>query len=49
MSEFFIQEKHLSRATRTVIKNESGKSIFLMVGRWGTKGLISQVALHLLQ
>ena len=38
MSEFFIQEKHLSRVTRTVVKNESGKSIFLMVGRWGTKG-----------
>ena len=38
MSEYFIQEKHLSRATRTVVKDESVKSIFLMVGRWGTKG-----------
>ncbi len=38
MSEFFIQEKQLSRATRTVVKNEAGKSLFLMVGRWGTKG-----------
>lgn len=38
MSEFFIQEKQLSRATRTIVKNEDGKSLFLMVGRWGTKG-----------
>lgn len=38
MSEFFIQEKQLSRATRTVVKNEAGKSLFLMVGHWGTKG-----------
>lgn len=38
MSEFFIQEKQLSRATRTIVKDEKGKSLFLMVGRWGTKG-----------
>lgn len=38
MSEFFIQEKQLSRATRTIVKNEDGQSLFLMVGRWGTKG-----------
>ncbi len=38
MSEFFIQEKQLSQVTRTVVKNQAGKSLFLMVGRWGTKG-----------
>ncbi|MBJ0750761.1 hypothetical protein JFF97_00675 [Enterococcus faecium] len=38
MSEFFIQEKQLGRATRTIVKNEKGHSLFLMVGRWGTKG-----------
>ena len=38
MSEFFIQEKQLGRATRTIVKNEKGHSLFLMVGRWGNKG-----------
>lgn len=33
MSEFFIQEKQLGRATRTIVKNEKGHSLFLMVGR----------------
>lgn len=38
MSEFFIQDKQLSRITRTIVKDENGKSLFLLVGRWGTKG-----------
>lgn len=38
MSEFFIQEKQLSTITRTIIKDEKGNSLFLMVGRWGTRG-----------
>ncbi|MFV0557768.1 MAG: LURP-one-related/scramblase family protein [Enterococcus sp.] len=38
MSEFFIQEKQLSRVTRTIIKDEAGKAQYLLVGRWGTKG-----------
>lgn len=38
MSEFFIQDKQLSSVTRTIVKNEDGKSLFLLVGRWGTKG-----------
>lgn len=38
MSEFFIQDKQLSKITRTIVKDEKGKSLFLMVGRWGTKG-----------
>lgn len=38
MSEFFIQERQLSSVTRTIIKDEEGKSLFLMVGRWGARG-----------
>lgn len=38
MSEYFIQEKQLSTITRTIIKDEGGKSLFLLVGRWGTRG-----------
>lgn len=38
MSEFFIQDRQLSSITRTIVKDEKGKSLFLMVGRWGTKG-----------
>ncbi|MGX7273475.1 MULTISPECIES: LURP-one-related/scramblase family protein [Enterococcus] len=38
MSEFFIQEQQLSKVTRTLVKDEDGKSIFLLVGRWGTRG-----------
>ncbi|KAF1295659.1 hypothetical protein BAU15_03715 [Enterococcus sp. JM4C] len=38
MAEFFIQERQLSRVTRTIVKDSQGKSLFLLVGRWGTKG-----------
>lgn len=38
MSEYFIQDKQLSSVTRTIVKDEKGKSLYLMVGRWGTKG-----------
>lgn len=38
VSEFFIQEKQLSNVTRTIVKDEDGKSLFLLVGRWGTRG-----------
>lgn len=38
MSEYFIQDKQLSSVTRTIVKDEAGKSLYLMVGRWGTKG-----------
>lgn len=37
MSEYFIQQS-LGNATRTVIKDEDGKSLFLMIGRWGCRG-----------
>ena len=38
MSEFFIQDKQLSKVTRTVVKDETGHSLYLLVGRWGAKG-----------
>jgi uncharacterized protein YxjI len=38
VSEFFIQEQQLSNVTRTIVKDEDGKSLFLLVGRWGTRG-----------
>ena len=38
MSEFFIQEKQLSKVTRTIVKDEAGHSLFLLVGRWGAYG-----------
>ncbi|MGX7244132.1 LURP-one-related/scramblase family protein [Enterococcus quebecensis] len=38
MSEFFIQERQLSNVTRTLVNDEDGKSLFLLVGRWGTRG-----------
>lgn len=38
VSEFFIQEQQLSTVTRTIVKDEDGKSLFLLVGRWGTRG-----------
>ncbi|MEI5994747.1 LURP-one-related/scramblase family protein [Candidatus Enterococcus mansonii] len=38
MSEFFIQEQQLSNVTRTIVKDENGQSLFLLVGRWGTRG-----------
>jgi uncharacterized protein YxjI len=38
VSEFFIQERQLSNVTRTIVKDYQGKSLFLLVGRWGTKG-----------
>ncbi len=38
MPEFYIQDKQLSNITRTVVTDEKGQSLFLLVGRWGTKG-----------
>lgn len=38
MPEYFIQDKQLSAVTRTIVKDEDGQSLYLMVGRWGTKG-----------
>lgn len=38
MSEYFIQEQQLVNLTRTVVKDINGKSIFLLIGHWGTKG-----------
>ncbi|MGY3748276.1 LURP-one-related/scramblase family protein [Vagococcus salmoninarum] len=38
MSDFFIRQNLLSSNARTIIKNEAGEPVFLMVGRWGTRG-----------
>jgi len=38
VSEFFIQEQQLNMITRTVVKDEQGHSLFLLVGRWGSRG-----------
>ena len=38
MSEFFIQEQQLGKVTRTIVKDQAGRSLFLLVGRWGTRG-----------
>ncbi|MGG5315618.1 MULTISPECIES: LURP-one-related/scramblase family protein [Enterococcus] len=38
MTEYLIQEKHLSSATRTIVKDIDGKAVYLMVGQWGRKG-----------
>lgn len=38
MAEYYIQEKLLSNVTRTIVKDENQRSVYLMVGRWGGKG-----------
>ncbi len=38
MSKFYVQQKLLSSNSRTIIKDEKGTPIFLLVGRWGTRG-----------
>ncbi|KFN91890.1 hypothetical protein TMUPMC115_1155 [Tetragenococcus muriaticus PMC-11-5] len=38
MSKLYIHDKQLSNITRTVVTDESGHSLFLLVGRWGTQG-----------
>lgn len=38
MVTYYIQQHLLSAKVRTVIKNDQGKPIFLLVGSWGTRG-----------
>lgn len=38
MPTYYINEHLLSSKVRTVIKDETGKPVFLLVGKWGTKG-----------
>lgn len=38
MPTYFIHQHLLSANVRTVIKDETGHSVYLLVGRWGTKG-----------
>lgn len=38
MSEFYVSQPALSQNTRTLIKNSQGTPLFLMIGRFGTRG-----------
>lgn len=38
MARFYIQQNLLTAKQPTLVKNAEGKSIFLLVGTWGTKG-----------
>ncbi|MGX7024875.1 LURP-one-related/scramblase family protein [Vagococcus hydrophili] len=38
MTIYYIQQSLLSAKVRTVIKDEEGRSVFLLVGSWGTRG-----------
>ncbi|MDR0690976.1 MAG: LURP-one-related family protein [Streptococcaceae bacterium] len=35
MAEYFVQQKALSSNRRTLVQDENGKNIYLLVGRWG--------------
>lgn len=38
MTEYFIKEHQLSAVTRTTVKDNQGRDLFLLVGHWGGKG-----------
>lgn len=38
MSDFYIYQHLLSSNCRTIVKNEQGKPLYLLVGRWGARG-----------
>ena len=38
MAVYYIEQSLLSAKVRTVIKDEKGKPVFLLVGSWGTRG-----------
>ncbi len=38
MAIYYIEQNLLSANVRTVVKDCEGKPVFLLVGRWGTKG-----------
>ncbi|MGX6979899.1 LURP-one-related/scramblase family protein [Vagococcus elongatus] len=38
MSRYYIQENLLTARQPTVVRNEEGETIFLMVGKWGSRG-----------
>jgi len=37
MVEYFVQQKALSSNARTLVQDEDGKNIYLLVGRWGRR------------
>lgn len=38
MTNYYIRQDLLSSNSRTIIKNQKGEPIYLMVGRWGMRG-----------
>ncbi len=38
MTVYYIQQNLLSAKVRTVIKDDKGQAVFLLVGSWGTRG-----------
>lgn len=38
MTHYYVHQDLLSSSSRTVIKNQDGDSLYLMVGRWGMRG-----------
>lgn len=43
MPTYYINEHLLSSKVRTVIKDEKGNPVFLLVGKWGTKGDVMSI------
>lgn len=38
MTHYYIRQDLLSSSSRTIIKNQKGEALYLMVGRWGMRG-----------
>jgi len=38
VAEYFVQQKALSTNARTLVQDEKGNNIYLLVGRWGSRG-----------
>ncbi|MGO3732613.1 MAG: LURP-one-related/scramblase family protein [Vagococcus sp.] len=43
MSKYYIHQPLLSAKVRTVVKDEKGQPVYLLVGRWGTRGDVISV------
>ncbi|MDR1012840.1 MAG: LURP-one-related family protein [Lactobacillales bacterium] len=37
MAKYFIQQKALSSNARTLVQDENGKNIYILIGRWGKR------------
>jgi len=38
LSEYYIRQNLLASNSRTIVKDKTGKPLFLLIGRWGTRG-----------